>query len=154
MEVTQQLKTYRIPKVKLSYVSDGIANKPKIISSIDTTNHFRNDYEPGMIEYRESFKVMYLNRANKIIGICTISEGGTDATVVDKKIVFTGALLANASSIIVCHNHPSGNILPSFQDDKLTKEIKSGCDTLGLKLLDHIILTHDNSYSYADNCRL
>ncbi|MCM1222548.1 MAG: JAB domain-containing protein [Lachnospiraceae bacterium] len=147
-------KKYSIPTIKLSYVSDGIAIKPRCDSPSITAQYIRDSYEEGEIGYRERFNVVYLNRANKMIGINTVSIGGTDSTVVDRKIIFAGALLANATSIIISHNHPSGNTLPSIQDDKLTRDIKLGCETLGLNLLDHIILTDTDYYSYRNEGKL
>lgn len=145
---------YKIPQIKLSYVSDSIGAKPSIQSPVDIARAIRESYEPGEIEYREYFKVVYLNRANKIIGMQTVSMGGTDSTVVDRKIIFSGALLANASGIVVAHNHPSGNTRPSVEDDRLTRNIMDGCKTLDLKLLDHIIVTADDYYSYSNEGRL
>lgn len=147
-------KTYQIPQIRLSYVSDIITTKPRISNSKSAAEVFRASYEDEDIDFRESFKVAYLNRANKIIGINTISTGGTAATVVDRKIIFSGALLANACSIILCHNHPSGNTQPSAQDDALTKAIIDAGKILDIKVLDHVILTSEGYYSYNDERRL
>lgn len=145
---------YSIPQVKLSYVSDGVGKRPSIRSSKEIETAIRESYAPGEIEYREYFKVVYLNRGNKVIGMQVVSMGGTATTVVDCKIIFTGALLANASGIVLAHNHPSGNTRPSIEDDKITRHIKDGCQTLDIKLMDHIIITEDDYYSYSDEGRL
>ena len=142
-----------IPQIKLSYVSDS-KPKVKIKGSKDTAELFRQSFEPGEIEMREYFKVMYLNRANKVLGINIHSMGGSASTVVDLKLILSGALLANASSIIVCHNHPSGNLIPSAHDDTLTQRIKEGCKSVELALLDHIIITQYGYYSYNDEGKL
>lgn len=152
MSVTS--KTYKIPQIRLSYVSDVMVEKPKVMDSMSVAKVFRETYEDGEIDYRESFKVAYLNRANKVLGIHTISTGGTVATVVDKKIIFSGALLANAISIILCHNHPSGTLKPSFQDDFLTREIVEAGKILDIKVLDHVIVTSKGHYSYNDERKL
>lgn len=115
---------------------------------------FRQSYEDGEIEYTEHFKVMYLNRANRPLGINEVSCGGTATCLVDVKVVFTGALLANASAIIVCHNHPSGNNRPSIQDDSLTKKLVEAGKILDIKVIDSMILTKDSYYSYNDEGRL
>lgn len=142
-----------IPQIVLSYTSDS-KSKIKVKCSQDASEHFRQSFKPGEIELREYFKVIYLNRANKILGIHTHSIGGSISTIVDLKLILSGALLANASSIIVCHNHPSGNLSPSSIDDNLTKRIKEGCKIVDLMLHDHIIISEDGYYSYKDEGRL
>lgn len=112
-------------------------------------------FDADTIGYKESFKVLLLNQANKIIGYTTISDGGLTATVVDVRVVMQAALVTNATSIILAHNHPSGNIYPSSQDDSLTKRIKSACELMDIRLLDHIIVTpFDSFYSYCNEGRL
>lgn len=148
-------KKYRIPQIKLSYCSDAKASeKPIIRSSKDSAAIFLASYNDGEIEFQEYFKVLYLNRQNKALGIHTISMGGMETTIVDMKILFSGALLAKASNIIVCHNHPSGNLEPSHIDDSITRKIKLAGETLDITLLDHIIITDNGYYSYADEGRL
>jgi len=102
------------------------------------------------IELYESFYVLYMNRANKVIGYRCISQGGISGTVVDPKAVFQAALLANASSLIMAHNHPSGNMQPSEADNKLTKKLIAAGKVLDIDVLDHLILDTNNFYSYAD----
>ena len=112
-------------------------------------------FDADTIGYKETFKVLLLNNANKIIGYATISEGGLTSTIVDVRVVIQTALVSNATSIILTHNHPSGNPRPSIQDDSLTKKIKSACELMDIRLLDHIIVTPYNSfYSYCDEGRL
>lgn len=148
------MKAYRIPRLKLSYVSDSTAEQPRITGSKDVADLLRKDYEEGEIETQEYFKVLYLNQANKFIGIHTVSMGGVASTVVDAKLVFGGALTAKASAIILCHNHPSGQLKPSAQDDALTRRLVDGAKVLDIKVLDHIVLTADGYYSYTDEGRL
>ena len=115
----------------------------------------RRVYDEDTIGYKETFKVLLLNNANKIIGYSTISEGGLNSTLVDVRVVMQTALVSNAISIILTHNHPSGNLQPSINDDNLTKKIKSACELLDIRLLDHIIVTpYDSYYSYNDEGRL
>ncbi|MBD5319374.1 MAG: JAB domain-containing protein [Bacteroides sp.] len=147
-------KGYKIPQIKLSYVADVKVEKPNIMDSGSVSRVFRETYDDDEIDYRESFKVAYLNRANKVVGVHTISSGGTAATVVDLKMIFSGALLANATSIILCHNHPSGSILPSPQDDSLTRKMVEAGKILEIRVLDHVIITRTDHYSYADNSKL
>jgi DNA repair protein RadC len=98
----------------------------------------------------EEFYIILLNRANDILSIHRISEGGTSGTVVDPKKVFKLALSKNASGFILCHNHPSGNMQPSHQDKQLTQKIKKSAELLEIALLDHIIVGNNRYYSFAD----
>jgi DNA repair protein RadC len=92
---------------------------------------------------------MFLNRANKVLGIYDVSTGGIAGTVADPRVIFAAALKANACAIIISHNHPSGNLKPSRQDEELTEKIKQGGQFLDIKLLDQVILTAEGYYSFA-----
>ncbi len=121
--------------------------KKKITSSQDLFEYFSgilgdNNYEV--------FYILLLNRANKVIREIMISEGGLSGTVADPKKIFKIALEYNASGIILCHNHPSGNIQPSDADIKLTKKLRNAGEMLDLPVIDHIIIGEDNYYSFAD----
>ncbi|MCD4736515.1 MAG: JAB domain-containing protein [Bacteroidales bacterium] len=94
--------------------------------------------------------VLCLNRANKVLGWAKIGQGGISGTVTDPKVIFQIALKANASSIILAHNHPSGNKYHSEADNKLTRKIKNAGEFMDLQILDHIILIADGYYSFAD----
>lgn len=112
-------------------------------------------YDEDTIGYKETFKVLLLNNCNKIIGYTTVSEGGLSSTIVDVRTILQTALICNATSIILSHNHPAGTTRPSFQDDSITKKIKSACELMDIHVLDHIIVTPDDSYySYCDEGRL
>jgi len=102
----------------------------------------------------EEFWVINLNVANKIINKNVIGEGGLTQATVDVRRIFKLALENNAASIILCHNHPSGNILPSDNDIELTRKIKSGGETLNIKVLDHIIVGEEKYYSFADEGKM
>lgn len=93
---------------------------------------------------------MLLNRANKVIGILKLSTGGTSATIAEPKLVFASSILSNASSIILAHNHPSGNLTPSQADIDLTKKLKEAGKFLEIPVLDHLIVTSEGYYSFAD----
>jgi DNA repair protein RadC len=93
---------------------------------------------------------LYLDRGYHILGIHNLSKGGLSGTVVDVRMIFQGALKANAHSIILSHNHPSGNQEPSKEDQDLTQKIKEGGKLLDIKLLDHIIMTKDSFLSFMD----
>jgi DNA repair protein RadC len=99
----------------------------------------------------EEFWVLHLNKANKIIIKERLSSGGVSATVADVKMIMKSAVENLSSGIILCHNHPSGNLQPSEQDIQFTKKIKEACNNLDIVLLDHIIVAEKNYYSFSDN---
>lgn len=98
----------------------------------------------------EEFWILLLNKANKVLNKVLISKGGQSATVVDAKVIFKAALEHNASSIILAHNHPSGNLSPSQEDINITKKIVSAAKLIDFSVLDHIIMTDKAYYSFAD----
>jgi DNA repair protein RadC len=102
----------------------------------------------------EEFWILLLNKANRVLNKVLISKGGQSATVVDAKIIFKAALENNAASIILAHNHPSGNLRPSQEDINLTKKIVSAAKLLDFSVLDHIIMTDKAYYSFADEGNL
>ncbi|MBL57829.1 MAG: hypothetical protein CMP61_11635 [Flavobacteriales bacterium] len=128
-----------------------IEERVKISSAVDVFNElfpFISDLN------HEEFWVLFLNRANVIVKKERISSGGITGTVVDQKIILKKALLNLASSIIVVHNHPSGNLNPSIQDKKVTQKMKLACELLEINLLDHIIIAGNSYYSFADELEL
>lgn len=125
--------------------------RPCISGSDDAYGMFRPVM--GHLDHEE-FKIALLNRSNRVTAIETISAGGTSATVVDVKILLKTAIDALAEGVIVAHNHPSGQLHPSTQDDMLTHRIKCGLDAVGIKMLDHLIVTSSGYYSYNDEGRL
>ena len=100
--------------------------------------------------HHEVFVVVFLNRANRINHYEIISEGGITGTVADPRIILKKALEEDAVSIILCHNHPSGNLLPSRADEELTQKIKEASKYFDIKVLDHIIVSEEGYYSFAD----
>ncbi len=100
--------------------------------------------------YAEEFRILLLNRANQVIANILIGQGGFSGTVADPKIIFKEALAHSATSIILAHNHPSGNTKPSEQDKSLTKKLKQGGENLEIQILDHIIIGNNKYYSFAD----
>lgn len=98
----------------------------------------------------EEFWVLYLSRANKVISKQSISKGGVTGTVADPRIIFKTAIDQLATSVVLCHNHPSGNLKPSTSDIELTKKIKAGGEMLDVAILDHLVITNRGYYSFAD----
>ncbi|EKB56617.1 JAB domain-containing protein [Bergeyella zoohelcum] len=142
MTYLQEIKIH-LDKTTESSFKYGITNDEDAIKA------FRNIYED--LEIYESFYALYLNNSNEIIGWRKISQGGITSTVVDVRLIFAPAFQCLATAIIVCHNHPSGKLEPSREDILLTKKIKDIGELMNIKLLDHIILTLDDYYSFADN---
>ena len=103
----------------------------------------------GDLEHEE-FWLLMLNRANRVLGRYKVSQGGLSGTVIDTRIILKKALDTLASSIIVCHNHPSGNMQPSDADVKITGKLKKAAEMLEIKLLDHVIIADKTYFSFAD----
>ena len=98
----------------------------------------------------EEFWVLFLNNSNKVISKSQLSKGGISGTIVDVRLVFKLALEIGATSLILCHNHPSGNLDPSEADKQITTKLKTGGESLDVKVLDHLIITETNYYSFVD----
>lgn len=106
---------------------------------------------PRMADFRhEEFWILLLNRANKVVGTERISEGGLTGTVADPRKIFNAALKANATSVILCHNHPSGSLQPSTADIQLTKKMSEAGKLLEITVFDHLIIGEGSYYSFAD----
>jgi DNA repair protein RadC len=99
----------------------------------------------------EEFWILFLNRSNKVINRMKLSQGGISGTVTDVRIVMKKAIEYLASGIIVCHNHPSGNLSPSESDTRITQKIKEAGNIMDIQLLDHLIISEKDYYSFADN---
>jgi len=123
---------------------------PKIASSQNAYDIVKNFYDETM-NYVEQFSVILLNRNNRVLGVKVVSLGGVSGTIADPKVIFCSAISALASAIIVVHNHPSGNLTPSESDNHLTKKLVNGGTLLDIRVLDHLIITEDGYYSYADS---
>ena len=151
MENTNEKPLYKVAEIQLTYKSDVKPSlRPNISSSKDAFEVLKSNWDDSWIEFIEQFKVMLLNRAHKVLGIFDVSTGGVSGTVADPKIIFAAAIKANASGIIVAHNHPSGNLSASQADIDLTKRVKEGGKVLEVQLLDHVILTTEGYFSFAD----
>ena len=141
-----------IPQIKSSYRAGSPANSlAKICSSKDGADALRESWDSDKLEFVEQFKILLLNRANRVLGIYEVSTGGISGTVVDVKLVLSAALLTCASGIILAHNHPSGSLQPSAADKVATKKIREAASLLDIEVLDHLILTMDDFYSFADD---
>lgn len=141
-----------VPELKVSYDRSTVKKLlGSIYSSDDVAIFIKRTFGEGEIELQEQFIVLYLNQAHNILGYYRHSKGAINATVADIRIVLATALKCMAVSMIISHNHPSGNLKSSRADDELTAQIKEAAETHNIKLLDHIIITKDGYYSYADS---
>jgi len=131
---------YKVPAYKVMLVRDNtrIETETKFINSPDDVNKIIQSYLNGVD--REHFVIVLLNRKNGIIGINTVSVGDLSSSIVHPREVFKPAIVAGAASIILAHNHPSGDPKPSLVDVRVTKRIKEAGDILGIEVLDHIII--------------
>jgi DNA repair protein RadC len=142
---------YEVAEIQLTYRSNVKPSlRPKINVSKDAYELLKENWDASRIEFVEQFKAVFLNRANKVLGILEVSTGGVSGTVADPKVIFVAAIKANASSFLVAHNHPSGNLSPSQADIDLTRKLRDGGKLLEIQLLDHLIVTVEGYYSFAD----
>lgn len=141
----------KIPEITFSLKIDKVKKSDliKITSQNDSYEVLKNLYNYDTIDYLEEVILLCLNRANKLVGFSRISTGGMTGCIMDPKVIFTIALNMGASAIIISHNHPSGNLNPSKNDNEITKKIKDGGKLLDIALLDHIILTDESYFSYS-----
>ena len=142
----------QISEIKVSYKP--INNRVKISSSKNVYETLLSIWSEDTIELLEEVKILLLNKANEILGVYHLSKGGVSGAFVDIKLVLSIALKGNASSLIIAHNHPSGNLKPSQNDIALTKKVKDGAKLLDLVLLDHLIITTNSYYSFSDELKL
>ena len=150
METTSK-KQFEVAEIQLTYKTKvRPSQRPKITSSKDAYEVLLGNWDEDKLEFVEQFKVLLLNRANRVLGIYELSTGGVSGTVADPKLVFAAAIKANASAMILAHNHPSGQVKPSQADINLTKKMVGGGKLLEIPVLDHIIVTGEESYSFAD----
>lgn len=127
------------------------AHRPKITTSDDAANIARLFFPEENISLQERFVAMYLNKANRVIGIYPVSLGGITGTVADVRLILAVGLKTAATGIILIHNHPSGNLTPSQADKTLTQKMKEAASLMDIQVTDHLILTPDNGYySFAE----
>lgn len=150
-----ELDLFRVAEIELVYRSKVPASeRPKVNCSRDVYRLFIENWNQDKIEYLEEAKLLLLSRGSGVLGIYNLSSGGTAGTIIDTKQVFAAALKANAHSIIISHNHPSGNLQPSEQDIRLTRRIHQAGKVLDIDLLDHLIVSKQGYYSFADEGKL
>ena len=151
MMTKHTLHLHLVSEVQLSYkTKDKASDRPKISCPEDAYKILSSHWDLNTIEFVEEFKILLLNRANRVFGIVPISKGGVSATVVDPKLIFVAAIKANASGIIMAHNHPSGNLQASDSDKRLTYNCQQAGKYLEVPVLDHIIITKECFLSFSE----
>lgn len=142
---------YYVAELELVYKSKvKPSQRPQVSSSRDIYRLLIGLWNPDKIEMLEEFKVLFLNRANKVLGVMDIARGGITGCVADPRIILAAAVKANAVNIVMAHNHPSGSIKPSRADEQLTQKIKEAARWMDINVLDHLIITDGDYYSFAD----
>lgn len=150
-KLQNQISLFQVSEIEVSYRPKFKASeRPRITCSKDIYEVLYYNWDMNRLEYVEQFKVIFLNRGNRVIGIYEVSTGGMARTIADPKVIFSAALKCCASSIILSHNHPSGNLKPSQADINLTRKIKNGGELLDITVLDHLIISAEGYYSFAD----
>ncbi|WP_042480191.1 JAB domain-containing protein [Solitalea canadensis] len=121
----------------------------RISSSKDVYEFFMQVWDMELIEFIEEFKILLLNRANKVLGFYKVTSGGISSALVDPELIFAAALKAGASGIILCHNHPSCNVSPSVSDKHLTQKLKQALKKR--RLVNDLYILHNCSLKYLNN---
>ena len=142
----------RIAEISVRYsrkISD--LDRVQITDSNDAVDVLRSKWKKNRIQYQEEFKVILLDRSNRVLGIHNAAMGGQSGCVVDPKVIFGVPLKACAAAILISHNHPSGNTKPSSADHTITQKLKAAGQLLDIPVIDHVILTKSDYFSFADN---
>lgn len=140
----------KVAELLVSY-SPNIISEQKISNSRETYSLITNHWNLDTMEMYEEVKIILFNRANKALGVYDLSKGGISSSIIDVKIILSIVLKTLASGIIIVHNHPSGNLTPSKFDLDVTQKLKSACDLMDVALLDHLIISKENYFSFADD---
>lgn len=142
---------YQLAEIEISYRPKFKANeRPQIDSSNKAYQILLDNWNQDKLELIEEFKIILLNRRNRVLGMVNISQGGMSGTIADPKIIFAVALKGCASGIILSHSHPSGESGPSEADISLTKRLVEVGKLLDIKVFDHIIVCSDRYFSFLD----
>jgi len=127
------------------------SDRPQITSSRDAYKIAVASWDPDKIEFFEQFKIILMNQAYKVLGIYEVSSGGITGTLVDLRLIFSAALNANATCLMMVHNHPSGQVKASEADKQMTRKVREAGKLLDITLIDSLIITPEIYYSFADD---
>lgn len=147
---------YKVCEMTIKYKSKIPASeRKKVICSYDMAQSFMSIYDKDTIGLTETAYAMVMNSQMSVIGIICVGIGTSTETMMDLRKIIQAALLCNGRYVAICHNHPSYNLNPSKQDDAITERVKMAAESMGLRLIDHIILDPDgNYYSYNDEGKI
>ena len=142
---------FNVAEVALSYRNSVPYNqRTKITDAKDAYRILRKLHDDNTIDYTETFKVLYLNQANHVLGYKIVSEGGLTSTYSDIRTIMQGALLTNAVAMIIAHNHPKGLPDPSSNDTLITQKLKKMLSDIGVNIVDHIVCSGERYMSFSE----
>lgn len=145
LSVANELVVSYVKNPNLNIEDFKVVNNSRLMNVV-----FKQIWNQNDLTIRESFYAIFFNPKLDVVGYRKIGDGSLDAVMVDMRIIFSSALLANATHIAVAHNHPSGSLKPSSADFNLTQQIVSASKVLNISFLDHLIITEDDYYSFRD----
>jgi DNA repair protein RadC len=141
----------QVSEIELSYNPKYLTfDRPKITCSKDVYEVFMQLFDHKLLNIKEEFFVVFLNKSNRILGSHKISSGGITGTVVDIRLILSIALKSLSCGLLLAHNHPSGNLKPSKADVDITHNMREAAKYMDIQLLDHLIITNEGYYSFAD----
>jgi DNA repair protein RadC len=143
------MTTETLSEIHVSY-KPGLISSKIITNSQDAFEILNMLFSPDTISLQEQFVVLYLNRANRVIGSYQLSKGGITGTIADVRLILSVALKTLATGLILAHNHPSGNLHPSEADIQLTRKVKEAAKIMDIEVLDHMILSSNGYFSFTD----
>lgn len=139
----------KVSEIKISYTNE-VDEKIKVLGSSEVYQVLKANWDLDTIELQEEFKILLLNQGNQVLGIKSMFKGGINTCSIDVRLIMGMALKANASALVITHNHPSGNLNASESDKRITSKIKECCELFDIRLLDHIIMAKNSYLSFAD----
>jgi DNA repair protein RadC len=148
------MTTETLSEIHVSYKPGLTSSKTTITNSRDAYEILRDLFSADTISLQEQFIILYLNRANKVMGSYQLSKGGITGTIADVRLILSVALKTLATGLILAHNHPSGNLKPSEADKQITNKIRQAAKLLDIELLDHIIISSEGYYSFMDDGKI
>ena len=139
----------KVSEIKISYMNE-VDEQIKVMGSSEVYQVLKANWDLDTIELQEEFKILLLNQGNQVLGIKSMFKGGINTCSIDVRLIMGMALKANASALVITHNHPSGNLNASESDKRITSKIKECCELFDIRLLDHIIMAKNSYLSFAD----
>ena len=139
----------KVSEIKISYMNE-VDEKIKVMGSSEVYQVLKANWDLDTIELQEEFKILLLNQGNQVLGIKSMFKGGINTCSIDVRLIMGMVLKANASALVITHNHPSGNLNASESDKRITSKIKECCEFFDIRLLDHIIMAKNSYLSFAD----